>query len=113
MKGNGKTPPPPAASVTGWDDERHVQVRQAPVTPGDHFDFHTSNLENEAEARDDRIRELTAEIRAMERARKQRWGMAPPHKTKRRELWVCINRELFFWLACVVGLLTVVLVYVS
>jgi hypothetical protein len=43
----------------------------------------------------------------------QRGGMAPPHKTKKRELWVCINRELFFWLACAVGLLTVVLVYVS
>jgi hypothetical protein len=119
MKGNGKTPPP--ANVTEWDDERYVEVKKmyepsgasAPTTPADAFDFHTSNLENEAQAREDRIRELTAEIREMERARMQRGGMAPPHKTKKRELWVCINRELFFWLACAVGLLTVVLVYVS
>jgi hypothetical protein len=107
MKGNGKTPPPPAASVTGWDDPRHVEVRQAPVTPGDHFDFHTSNLENEAQAREDRIRELTAEIRAMERTRNRRWEMHPRRPPAR-------NPALFFILACVLAALTVAgVAYVS
>jgi hypothetical protein len=107
MKGNGKTPPPPAASVTGWDDPRHVEVRHAPTTPGDHFDFHTSNLENEAQAREDRIRELTAEIRAMERARSRRWEMHPRRPPAR-------NPALFFILACVLAALTVAgVAYVS
>ena len=86
----------------------------APTTAADAFDFHTSNLENEAKAREDRIRELTAEIREMERARKRRWGTAPPRKQKRPDLfWCCTNRELFFWVACAVGALTVFAVYVS
>jgi hypothetical protein len=115
VKGNGKTPPPPAASVTGWDDERHVQVRQTPVTPSDHFDFHTSNLENEAQARDDRIRELTAEIRAMERRRKTeiRWykeGGIDRHV----EAYQRNRRVRLFLLACVLAAVTVAgVAYVS
>jgi hypothetical protein len=113
MKGNGKTPPP--AGVTEWDDERYVEVKKmyepsgasAPNTPADAFDFYTSNLENEAKAREDRIRELTAEIREMERARSRRWEMHPRRPPAR-------NPALFFILACVLAALTVAgVAYVS
>jgi hypothetical protein len=101
MKGNGKTPPP--AGVTEWDDERYVEVKKmyepsgasAPNTPADAFDFYTSNLENEAKAREDR------------RARSRRWEMHPRRPPAR-------NPALFFILACVLAALTVAgVAYVS